>query len=101
MSLPPSQLVSRELSSRCVLSTSVVRHREQPPSTTLLYFSPWVTRPEAKGAIIAEAEAEVAEIESQYASGLVTQGEKYNKVVDIWSRANDLVARSMIWRILR
>ena len=32
------------------------------------------------------------EIESQYASGLVTQGEKYNKVVDIWSRANDLVA---------
>jgi DNA-directed RNA polymerase subunit beta' len=36
-----------------------------------------------------DAEAEVKEIESQYASGLVTQGEKYNKVVDIWSRAND------------
>ena len=52
--------------------------------------------PEAKERIISEAEAEVAEIESQYASGLVTQGEKYNKVVDIWSRANDLVARSMM-----
>jgi DNA-directed RNA polymerase subunit beta' len=52
--------------------------------------------PEAKGRIISEAESEVAEIESQYASGLVTQGEKYNKVVDIWSRANDLVARSMM-----
>jgi DNA-directed RNA polymerase subunit beta' len=52
--------------------------------------------PEAKTKIIEEAEAEVAEIESQYASGLVTQGEKYNKVVDIWSRANDLVARSMM-----
>ncbi|MEQ9449960.1 MAG: DNA-directed RNA polymerase subunit beta' [Pseudomonadales bacterium] len=52
--------------------------------------------PEAKATIIGEAEAEVAEIESQYASGLVTQGEKYNKVVDIWSRANDLVARSMM-----
>ena len=38
----------------------------------------------------------MAEIESQYASGLVTQGEKYNKVVDIWLRANDLVARSMM-----
>ena len=52
--------------------------------------------PQAKNQIIGEAEAEVAEIESQYASGLVTQGEKYNKVVDIWLRANDLVARSMM-----
>ena len=52
--------------------------------------------PDSKQRIIAEAEAEVAEIESQYASGLVTQGEKYNKVVDIWLRANDLVARSMM-----
>jgi len=52
--------------------------------------------PGEKATIIGEAEAEVAEIESQYASGLVTQGEKYNKVVDIWGRANDLVARSMM-----
>ena len=52
--------------------------------------------PEEKVAIIDDAESEVAEIEAQYASGLVTQGEKYNKVVDIWSRANDLVARSMM-----
>ncbi len=52
--------------------------------------------PDDKATIIGEAEAEVTEIESQYASGLVTQGEKYNKVVDIWSRANDLVARSMM-----
>ena len=52
--------------------------------------------PEEKSTIISDAEDEVAEIESQYASGLVTQGEKYNKVVDIWSRANDLVARSMM-----
>ena len=52
--------------------------------------------PAEKTTIIEEAQAEVAEIESQFASGLVTQGEKYNKVVDIWSRANDLVARSMM-----
>ena len=52
--------------------------------------------PQAKSTIIAEAEAEVEEIEAQYASGLVTQGEKYNKVVDIWLRANDLVARAMM-----
>ena len=52
--------------------------------------------PDEKSGIIGDAELEVAEVESQYASGLVTQGEKYNKVVDIWSRANDLVARSMM-----
>ncbi len=52
--------------------------------------------PEEKHSLIKEAQAEVAEIEAQYASGLVTQGEKYNKVVDIWGRTNDLVARSMM-----
>jgi DNA-directed RNA polymerase subunit beta' len=52
--------------------------------------------PEEKAVIIGEAEQEVMEIENQYASGLVTHGEKYNKVIDIWSRANDLVAKSMM-----
>ena len=52
--------------------------------------------PDEKAAIIDSAEAEVVEIESQFASGLVTQGEKYNKVIDIWSRANDKVAKSMM-----
>jgi DNA-directed RNA polymerase subunit beta' len=52
--------------------------------------------PAAKATIVAEADAEVKEIESQFASGLVTQGEKYNKVVDIWSRANELVAKAMM-----
>jgi len=52
--------------------------------------------PDEKATLIADAEAEVAEIESQFASGLVTQGEKYNKVIDIWSRANDQVAKSMM-----
>jgi len=52
--------------------------------------------PDAKVKIIAHADAEVKEIEDQYRSGLVTQGEKYNKVIDIWSRANDLVSKSMM-----
>ena len=52
--------------------------------------------PDAKAEIIGRAEDEVKEIEAQFASGLVTQGEKYNKVVDIWSRANDLVAKAMM-----
>ncbi len=52
--------------------------------------------PEVKTEIIAKAEAEVREIEDQYASGLVTQGERYNKVVDIWSHTNEQVAKAMM-----
>jgi DNA-directed RNA polymerase subunit beta' len=52
--------------------------------------------PAKKADIIKAAEAEVGEIQSQYASGLVTDGERYNKVVDIWSHANDQVAKVMM-----
>ncbi len=52
--------------------------------------------PEEKASIIDAAEAEVEEIQHQYASGLVTNGERYNKVVDIWSHTNDQVANAMM-----
>jgi DNA-directed RNA polymerase subunit beta' len=52
--------------------------------------------PEEKAAILSVAESEVKEIQDQYASGLVTEGERYNKVVDIWSRTNDQVAKAMM-----
>jgi DNA-directed RNA polymerase subunit beta' len=52
--------------------------------------------PPEKGQLIAAADAEVKEIEDQYVSGLVTQGERYNKVVDIWGRAGDKVADAMM-----
>jgi DNA-directed RNA polymerase subunit beta' len=52
--------------------------------------------PESKGEILSAAESEVKEIQDQYASGLVTEGERYNKVVDIWSRTNDQVAKAMM-----
>ena len=52
--------------------------------------------PDEKGKIIGAAEKEVKEIENQYASGLVTNGERYNKVVDIWSHTNDQVAKAMM-----
>jgi DNA-directed RNA polymerase subunit beta' len=55
--------------------------------------------PHEKKKILAEAEAEVVEIQNQYVSGLVTSGERYNKVVDIWSRTNELVARAMMQRM--
>ena len=55
-----------------------------------------MTIPDSKAGIIAGAEEEVLEIENQYTSGLVTMGERYNKVVDIWSRTNDQVAKAMM-----
>ncbi len=52
--------------------------------------------PAKKVDIIKSSDAEVNEIQSQYASGLVTDGERYNKVVDIWSHANDQIAKVMM-----
>jgi DNA-directed RNA polymerase subunit beta' len=52
--------------------------------------------PQQKAKILAAAEREVKEIQEQFASGLVTNGERYNKVVDIWSRTNDQVAKAMM-----
>lgn len=52
--------------------------------------------PKRKDEIIKQAEEEVGKIQAQFSSGLVTQGERYNKVVDIWSRTNDLVAQAMM-----
>ena len=55
--------------------------------------------PTEKKSILATAEREVKKIEDQYASGLVTQGERYNKVVDIWSYTNEQVAKAMMEKL--
>ena len=55
--------------------------------------------PKEKQELIDAAEGEVKEIQDQYSSGLVTYGERYNKVVDIWSHANDRVASAMMEKL--
>ncbi|MFB3087622.1 MAG: DNA-directed RNA polymerase subunit beta' [Acidiferrobacterales bacterium] len=55
--------------------------------------------PADKGEILHQAEAEVKSIQKQYASGLLTDGERYNKVVDIWSRTSEKVAQSMMQQL--
>ncbi len=55
--------------------------------------------PPEKYEMVDAASQEVKDIENQYASGLLTQGEKYNKVIDIWSRANDKVSKAMMDRL--
>jgi DNA-directed RNA polymerase subunit beta' len=52
--------------------------------------------PEIKDEIIGKAEDQVKNFQEQYASGLITDGERYNKVVDIWSHTNDQVAKAMM-----
>jgi DNA-directed RNA polymerase subunit beta' len=52
--------------------------------------------PQAKAQFVADAEGKVKEYEQQYMDGLITKGEKYNKVVDIWSRCTDDVADAMM-----
>ena len=57
--------------------------------------------PPEKYELVDAASQEVKDIETQYASGLLTQGEKYNKVIDIWSRANDKVSKAMMERLAK
>ena len=55
--------------------------------------------PEVKSRIIDDTENQVKQFEQQYTSGLITNGERYNKVVDIWSSANDRVAQEMMKKL--
>jgi DNA-directed RNA polymerase subunit beta' len=52
--------------------------------------------PDAKRRLVADAQEQVKQYEQQYQDGLITQGEKYNKVVDVWSRCTDKVADEML-----
>ena len=57
--------------------------------------------PPEKPVVIGRAEAEVKEIAQQYASGLVTAGERYNKVVDIWGKAGDEISKVMMAQLAK
>lgn len=52
--------------------------------------------PAGKSKLLAEAEGQVSEIQQQYDEGLITDGERYNKVVDIWAQTGDRVAKEMM-----
>ena len=52
--------------------------------------------PDEKVKILAAAEKEVMEVTRQFSSGALTDGERYNKIVDLWSKTNDVVAKAMM-----
>jgi DNA-directed RNA polymerase subunit beta' len=55
--------------------------------------------PESKVTILGEAEGQVRQIEGQFREGLLTAGERYNRVVDIWSNTNDKIAKAMMEKL--
>ena len=55
--------------------------------------------PESKKDLLEEARAEVLKVQNQYSQGLITDGERYNKVIDIWAKASDDVAQAMMKKI--
>jgi DNA-directed RNA polymerase subunit beta' len=57
--------------------------------------------PQRKPEILKESQAEVTQVEEQYQEGLITEGEKYNKVVDIWAKATDEIAAEMMAEMAR
>ena len=57
--------------------------------------------PEGKPAIIEKATEEVKEIQNQYTEGLITDGERYNKVIDIWAKANEEIGKEMLDNLSR
>ena len=52
--------------------------------------------PEGKVAMVKTAQGHVAEVYDEYSEGLITDGERYNKIVDIWSKTTDLIAEAMM-----
>lgn len=119
--LPPGlsfDLVNRDMTKKAISQVINICYRELGLKATVIFADQlmytgfkYATRagvsfgvndmviPEEKSNIISSAEEEVKEIENQYASGLVTQGERYNKVVDIWSHTNDQVAKAMMSKL--
>jgi len=55
--------------------------------------------PSEKAEMIAKATAQVKDVQQQFASGVVTNGERYNKVIDIWSRTSEEVAKAMMDKV--
>ena len=55
--------------------------------------------PDEKNVLIQKAESEVGNIKDQYLQGLITEGERYNKVIDVWARTGDEIANNLMDRI--
>lgn len=111
----PFSLVNREMNKKAISGLINTAYRTLGLKTTVVFADKlmytgfaYSTRagvsigiedmvvPDEKSTIIQKAEMQVKNFEDQYSSGLITNGERYNKVVDIWSHTNDQVAKAMM-----
>ena len=111
----PFKLVDRVLDKRRILELIDVSYREAGLKATAVFADQLMYTgfhyatmagisfgvddmiiPQEKQSVLANADEAVKDIEHQYAEGVVTLGEKYNKAVDIWSNANDQIANHMM-----
>ena len=114
----PYELVNRDMTKKAISNVINVCYRKLGLKATVIFadqlmytgfrYSTYagvsfgvddMVIPESKAEILAAAEEEVRNIEAQYQNGLVTRGERYNKVIDIWSRTNDQVAKAMMEKL--
>ncbi|MEH6504624.1 MAG: DNA-directed RNA polymerase subunit beta' [Cycloclasticus sp.] len=108
-------LVNRDLSKKAIMQLIDASYRQLGDKVTVIFADQLMylgfsnaTRsgvsfgindmviPDSKGKLIKAAEKEVKDVQNQYSSGLVTNGERYNKVIDIWSHTNEQVASAMM-----
>ena len=111
----PFELINRELKKKAISELINAGYRRVGLKATVIFADQlmymgfhYATRagfsfgvddmitPAEKGEIVGQAESEVKSIQTQYASGLLTDGERYNKVVDIWTHTSERVAKSMM-----
>ena len=82
-------------STRSKTSASCTRRRRASRSASTI----WSPRPE--GRLVKQAQDEVVEVENQYKEGIITNGERYNKVIAIWSEVTENVAEAMFKEMFR
>ncbi len=111
----PFSMVNREMAKKELMKLIELSYREAGPRDTVLLLDKikdigfqYATKsgisiciddmhiPSKKAELIAKAEKEVMEIEKQYANGLITNGERYNKVIDIWAHVTEIIANEMM-----
>ncbi len=88
------QKLGREQTAKLVDSIKEIGFRYATQSGATIAISD-ITIPEAKERIVRETGAEVEEIERQYRRGLITDGEQYSKIVDLWTRATDEITEEV------
>ncbi len=112
------ELINQPLTKKAVSTLIYTCYRQLPLKTTVMFADQMMYMgfefstksgisfcsndmiiPEEKAGLIAQAEAQIKDVQDQFGSGIVSDGERYNKVIDIWSRTSESVAKAMMDKV--